>query len=387
VQEPLRIAFFCDAYQPTRSGVAVSVGTTAEELRARGHRVTIYAPRYKGYHCEDPEVERFPAGHWFRAKDFPVAWPLLPRANVFAEARFHRERFDIVHSHSPFTIGTTGVRWARHAGIPTVFTFHTLYHRYLHYVPAPSAWTRSYIVGWVRHYCWLCDHVITPSRAVAQIVGHLQPRTPRSVIPTGIDVARFQNGDGQKVRTKYGIEEIEIVLLYVGRLVKEKNLTFLFRALAPLMKEKDTLVRLLCVGGGPFTETLQALAIQFGIADRVVFTGFVAPEETRHFYAAADVFTFASRTETQGLSIAEAIAAGLPPVVVGAMGAADAVEDGVDGFVVPPREIAFREAVTRLIRDPELRKRMSSSGRAKAHLLSNRHSVDALLELYQSLRR
>src|SRR4028118_687977 len=130
----LNIAFFCDAYKPTRNGVAVSVETTARELRARGHRVMIFAPRYKGYEDHDDNVIRFPAGHWFRARDFPVAWPFLPRASFLAEARFRHEKFDIVHSHSPFTIGTLGARWAHHFDIPLVFTFHTLYHRYLHYV-------------------------------------------------------------------------------------------------------------------------------------------------------------------------------------------------------------------------------------------------------------
>ncbi|HEX8551848.1 MAG TPA: glycosyltransferase [Abditibacteriaceae bacterium] len=386
----MKIAFFCDAYHPTRSGVAVSAGSTAEELRARGHEVTIYAPRYTADRDDNPEREipgvvYFAAGHWYLAKDFPVAWPGLSRANVFAEARFHRERYDLVHSHSPFILGTVGARWAKHAGIPTVFTFHTLYHRYLHYVPAPSAWTRSWIVAWVRHYCWLCNHIIAPSRAVSQIVGALQPRTPRSVIPTGIDVEHFQGGDGAAIRARFGVAEGDTVLLYVGRIVREKNLVFLLRALAPLLKEENSRVHLLMVGGGMFEEEMHAMTAQMGIASRVHCTSFVAPDEVRNYYAAADVFTFASRTETQGLTIAESLAAGVPPVVVGAMGAAESVEDGHTGFVVAPREEAFRAAVKRLIDEPETRKRMSQAAREYAPRLSRAHSTDALVELYESL--
>jgi glycosyltransferase involved in cell wall biosynthesis len=125
----------------------------------------------------------------------------LPRASLFTGAWFRREEFDIVHSHSPFTIGTLGARWARSNGIPLVFTFHTLYHRYLHYVPAPHTWTRSGVVWWVRHYCYLCNHVVAPSRAVSQIVSHLQPRVPCSVLPTGVDIARFATA-GQRDETR-----------------------------------------------------------------------------------------------------------------------------------------------------------------------------------------
>ncbi|HEX8236311.1 MAG TPA: glycosyltransferase [Abditibacteriaceae bacterium] len=388
----MKIAFFCDAYQPTRSGVAVSVDTTAQELRARGHHVTIFAPRYKAHSEIEPDVVRFPAFHWFRARDFPVAYPLLPRASLFAGVRFRREQFDIVHSHSPFTIGVLGARWARSNGIPIVFTFHTLYHRYLHYVPAPHAWTRSYVVWWVRHYCYLCNHVIAPSRPVAQIVARLQPRVPCSVLPTGIDIARFASASSSQrdqTRQRLGIEPDEVVLLYVGRIVLEKNLVFLLRSLAPLLEGKRDApkVRLVLVGGGHALEPMRDLTVQLNIAEKVIFTDFVAPSSTLDYYAAADTFVFASRTETQGVSIAEALAAGLPCVVVGAMGAAEAVTDGVDGIIVPPSEEQFRHAVESLVKDAGLRRSMSQAARCKAPLLSREHCVDELLQLYCSLMR
>jgi 1,2-diacylglycerol 3-alpha-glucosyltransferase len=393
----LNIAFFCDAYIPTRNGVAVSVETTAQQLRARGHHVMIFAPRYKGYQDLDDHVIRFPAGHWFRAKDFPVAWPFLPRASFLAEARFRHEKFDIVHSHSPFTLGTLGARWARRLNIPLVFTFHTLYHRYLHYVPAPHTWTRSSVVWWVHHYCYLCDHIIAPSRPVAQIVQRLRPDAPRSVLPTGIDVERFASGQGDRVRAHCGIEPDEIVLLYVGRIVLEKNLVFLLKSLAPLLRgevpldttnttqDRKPRLRLMLVGGGPDLESLRELSVHLKIAEYTTFTDFVDPAGIPDYYAASDLFVFASRTETQGVSIAEALAAGLPCVVVGAMGAAEAITDGCEGLVVPPREDQFRAAVARLIKDPQLRCKMANAARRKAPQLSHEKRVDALIDLYTSL--
>ena len=389
-QRPLNIAFFCDAYRPTCSGVAVSVETTARELRARGHRVTIYAPRYKNYEEHDPNVIRFPAGHWYLAKDFPVAWPLLPRASLRVGTRFRRAKYDIVHSHSPYTIGTTGARWARRNGIPVVFSFHTLYHHYLHYVPMPSSWTRSYILQALRYYMGLCDHIIAPSRPVMQIAACLRPKLPCSIIPTGIDVEHFANGQGDAFRTQLKIDANEIVLLYVGRIVREKNLEFLLRSLAPLLHEYSIeknlpRVRLVLAGNGMDLDDMQEIARELRIENNVIFTGFIPPENIADLYAAADIFVFASRTETQGISIAEALAAGLPCVVVGAMGAAESVAHGEDGLVVPPREEPFRQAVTQLIEDSQLRQTMSRNARLRSPQLSQSFSADSLLKLYSQL--
>ncbi len=386
----MNIAFFCDAYKPTRNGVAVSVETSAEELRSRGHNVVIFAPRYRGFEDEGRDVVRFHAGHWFRAKDFPVARPALARLNWQAWVRFQREKFDIVHTHSPFTLGCVGTRWASRHNIPTVFTFHTLYHHYLHYVPVPADVLRPYLFWRLRDYCYSVDHIIVPSRPVHKIVQRIRPGVPSTVLPTGIDIARFQSGNRHRVRDKYGIAPHEIVLLYAGRIVLEKNLVFLLKALAPLLQVPQTTltpcVRLMMVGGGPDVEDLQMLCAQLGIAERVIFTDFVEPNQMPNYYAAGDIFTFASRTETQGVSIAEALAAGLPCVVVGVMGAAEALNDGQDGFVVPPRETAFREAVQQIIADPELRQQMSAYARAYIGRLSREHISAQMLDLYERVR-
>jgi glycosyltransferase involved in cell wall biosynthesis len=382
----MNIAFFCDAYKPTRNGVAVSVETTADELRSRGHRVVIFAPRYKGYEDESPDVIRFHAGHWFRAKDFPVAKPTLARLNWQAWVRFQREKFDIVHSHSPFTIGCVGSRWAERHGIPTVFTFHTLYHHYLHYVPVPQDVLRPYLYWRLRTYCYGVDHIIVPSRPVNKIVQKIRPGVPTTVLPTGIDITRFQNGKRERVRQKYNLAPDEVLCLYVGRIVLEKNLVFLIKALRPLLESTSTRTRLMLVGGGPAMDDLKALATQLGIAERVIFTDFIDQSEIADYFAAGDIFTFASRTETQGVSIAEALASGLPAVVVGVMGAAEAVTEGEDGYIVPPLEENFRQAVQKLAEDGNLRHRMSKYAREHSDKVSRQCVVERLLELYEQLQ-
>ena len=382
----MKIAFFCDTYQPTHNGVAVSVSTTANELRARGHRVVIFAPRYKGFQDTDPDVVRFPATPFYRVRDFPVAWPMLPYFSLPAMQRFMNEKFDVVHSHSPFILGTVGARWARYTHRPLVFTFHTLYHRYIHHTPFPPIVARPYTLEKLKNYCALCDHIVAPSHSIERVVLRFRPDVPTSVIPTGVNLSRFEQGNRQDGRTRLGIAPDERVMVYVGRVSIEKNLAFLLRSVAPLLgSSTPQRTRLLIVGDGPATNSLKALAQQLQVASQVIFTGFLDNQSLLDCYAAGDVFVFASRTETQGVCIAEALATGLPCVVVGAMGAGEAIDDGVEGFVVPPHEDRFREATRRLLDNAALRQAMSVAARHKAQTLSLENSVSALLNLYSRL--
>ncbi len=387
----MKIAFFCDAYTPTRNGVAVSAASTAEELRRRGHEVVIFAPNYRGYEDSSETILRFPAMQWFRAKDFALALPILSSPLILPvlsrqEQFFAAQNFDVVHTHSPFTMGTIGARWGRKHGVPVVFTFHTLYHRYLHYAPLPYWYSRPYTIKRVRRHCRFCRHIIAPSHAIARFLRFFQAKAPVSVVPTGVSVQRFANADGAAVRARYDIAPDDLVLLYAGRIVAEKNLDFLLRALAPLLgRANGQRVRLLLVGGGPALRAVQKLAAQLGVSNDVIFTDFVNPNAMPSHFAAGDIFTFASRTETQGVSIAEALAAGLPCVVVGALGAAEAITPDVNGFVVPPREDAFRAAVQKLIQNANLRAQMAAQARENAPDLALEKNVDKLVTIYAGL--
>lgn len=384
----MKIAFFCDTYQPTHNGVAVSVSTTAAELRARGHRVVIFAPRYKGFEDQDPDVVRFPATPFYRVRDFPVAWPILPYFSLPAWRRFLDEKFDVVHSHSPFILGTVGARWARYSRIPLIFTFHTLYHRYIHHTPVPPVVARPYTLEKLKNYTALCDHIVAPSHAIERVVLRFRPDATTSVIPTGVNLAHFEGGNRQDGRARYNIAPEERVLVYVGRVSIEKNLHFLLRSLAPILSDHaQPRTRLLIVGDGPAKKSLSDLALQLRISDQVIFTGFLNDQALLDCYAAGDVFVFASRTETQGVCIAEALAAGLPCVVVGAMGAGEAIEDEVEGFVVPPHEERFCNATRRLLDDTVLYARMKAAARRKARSYSLARSVNALSDLYDRVTR
>ena len=383
----MNIAFFCDAYVPTKNGVSTSARTTAEELRRRGHRVIIFAPRFTDFKDEDPDIVRFAAGHWYKSRDYPVAFPFASRIAPRTAIRFRQEKFDVVHVHSPFVLGGLGAHWAKFHFVPLVWTFHTLYHHYTHYSITPQRASRWYIVWRVRHMLKQCDRVIAPSVAIERIIHKLYAETPTRVLPTGVDTAKFSNGDGARARASLGISPSDRVLVYVGRLAPEKNLGFLLRSLAPLLQSPPGGVRthLLMVGGGPAIETCRDAAQKLGIAELVHLSGFAEGQQLADLYAAGDVFTFASRTETQGLAIAEAMCAGLPPVVVNAMGAPEAVAHERNGLVVPASEPRFREAVQRLLCDNALRARLAAAARATAPEFSHQQRVSELLGLYDEV--
>lgn len=379
----MKIAFFCDAYVPTKNGVATSALTTAQELRSRGHRVIIFAPRFTDYEDDDPDVVRFVAGHWFKARDYPVAFPFLSRIAPRAALLFRQMKFDVVHTHSPFVLGGIGAHWARFHFLPLVWTFHTLYHHYAHYSITSQRTSRSYILWRVRSMLRKCDRVIAPSLAVERVIARLYPPAPTQVLPTGVNLEKFAGGDGARARREWNLAPDETVLLYVGRLAPEKNLAFLLRSVAPLLKNRNA--KLLMVGGGPSLENCRELGRKLGVEGRVVLTDFIDPKNIADYYAAGDIFTFASRTETQGLSIAEALCAGKPCVVVNAMGAAEAIEPEGDGFLVPAQESRFRQAVARLIDEPSLRAQMSRRARQRAPLFAREKRVDELLALYEAV--
>ncbi len=376
----MNIAFFCDTYLPTKNGVVTSAHTTALELRARGHRVVVFAPRFTDHEDDTDDVVRFAAGHWFKAPDYPVTFPFICRIAPLTAMRFRRERFDVVHAHSPFIMGNLGAHWAQFHELPLVWTFHTLYHHYAHYSITSEKQSRWYILWRVKRMLEKSDRVIAPSNAVERVIQKLAPQTSTQVLPTGVDTRKFASGNRDATRAKLGIKPDEVALLYVGRIAPEKNLEFLMRAVAPILTGQKA--KLLMVGGGPDMDAMRSYAARLGIGARVIYTDFIEPEEMPNYFAAADIFTFASRTETQGLSIAEALCAGLPCVVVNAMGAAEAIEPEGDGFLVPHNEARFREAVARLVCEPPLRARFKKRALERAPEFSKERRVGQLLDLY-----
>jgi len=340
-------------------GVSTAVETLRITLRALGHQPLVIAPRMVGA-AIDPEVIRVPAVPAPTYPDFSLPLPVGPALVRRLEAL----ALDVFHVQHPFLLGVTARRVARRQGRPLVFTYHTLYDKYAHYVPLPRPLVASQAVAWSSRFANTADLVIAPSAGLAARLLAQGIRRPIAVVPTGVDLERFWPGDRAEARAALGLPP-DPLLLYVGRLDREKNVGFVLEAFERIAAvHRD--VRLLLVGRGASEPALRARAARLAARARICFLGGVAHDRVVRYYQAADVFVFASTTETQGLAVLEAMAVGLPVVAVRASGIEEAVVDGVSGLLVAEDGEVFADAVLQLLDDPDLRAKLATGAREAA---------------------
>lgn len=377
--DPVRVGMFSDSYLPRISGVVRSVASFVTELRRQGHYAAVFAPGYQGYRDADPDVVRFPSVRAPTVPDFPLAIP-------FARRFLHdlrRRRLTVIHTHSPFLMGTAGRYAARRLRLPLVFTHHTMYPEYVHYMPLVSErLSREVVARYTARYCNRCTLVIAPSQTVKTWLTSLGVRTRIEVLPTaGLEFERLDRLDPSWVRPRYGIPPDAPLIITVGRLAREKRFDVLLDAFARAARGGPA--RLLVVGGGPQESGLRAAAARLGIGGQVAFAGSLEHDRVLDCYAAADLFAFASPTETQGLVVVEAMAAGLPVVAVAAGGVAEVVADGRTGLLADPDPRALAAAIRRMLDDPGLRSRCAEAGREAAQEYAIGEIVARLVDLYR----
>lgn len=372
----LRVGLFTEIYRPVVNGVVASVEALAEGLQRRGHRVYCFAPRMPGQ-AEDGALEvRIPSLP-LPATPYRLTLPLVSRRNLNAVVK----RLSLVHVHSPFVTGWMGARYARRYGMPLVYTYHTQLEAYAHYVPFEPNATRFAASQLTRTFANLADAVIVPTPAMAARLGELGVRVRIEVVPTGIDLAAFGAGRrDESLRVRLGAAGADRLLLYVGRLAKEKNVELLLHA---LVLTRDPSLRLAIAGDGPLRAELESIAGQLGLADRVRFLGSVARADLPDLYASADAFVMPSTTETQGLVQAEALAAGVAVIAAAAPQNRDVL--GAAGILVPPTPEAFGAALDAVVfgGSPE----SAAAARAAATRFSLETQLDRTLALYESLSR
>lgn len=330
----MNIAMFTDSYTPYISGVVRSIQRFTQGLIALGHQVYIFAPDYKKEsmkNCEQDatQIFRFVSVPAPTCPGYALPIPISVRANALIESL----AIDIIHTHSPFLTGQLGARLARKHQIPLLFTHHTLYQKYAHYILAPRKLTQQAITNYLRRYFDHCDHIITPTPLIKDyLTDFYQLKKPITSIPTGIDLSGYKTAEQHWLRNQYNIDHSKRIILFVGRLSPEKNIQMILRAFVILREEVPDL-HLVFVGEGSELSNLKKSAADHSIEDDVTFTGSVNATEAVNCYCAAELFMFSSTTETQGLVLAEAMAGGVPVVAVKATGTNDIVEHGINGFL------------------------------------------------------
>ncbi len=373
----MRIAIFSDSYTPIANGVSVSIETLVEELRSRGHSVHIFTSAYPRFRDKDPNVYRFRSLMTPFANEYPLAFPpFYPMLR-----RFRRHRFDLMHTHTPYTVGFVGLRWAESHYLPLVSTYHTLYEKYAHYVPFFPEWfVRQKISQHTHYYYNRCAQVIAPSEAALQSLEDHAVKRPITVIPTGNPEPRkFSKEEARKI---VGSKAGEKLLLYVRRIAKEKNMPLLFEAGQLIMQERDD-VRFWLVGDGPFRGQCEQLARDLGIGDRVRFVGAIRRDEVDMYYIASDLFIFSSMTETQGLVIGEAMSLGVPAVAVRGGGASAGIREDENGFVVGNHKLEFANIVSKILCNASLLGRLSEGAKRSAKQWTTGDMCDKVVEVYE----
>ena len=378
----MKIALFTNTYLPHVGGVARSVRTLEEACRERGHEVRVVAPEFENA-VPAPEVLRVPAIQNFNGSDFSVR---LPVPNVVRDF-MDRFRPDLIHSHHPFLLGDAALReaWKRH--LPIVFTHHTLYERYTHYVPLDSPALKRAAVQLATEYANLCDQVIAPSASIESLLRERGVRTRIDAIPTGIDTGFFARGDGARFRRHAGIPADRLILGHVGRLAPEKNLRFLADAVSRHLQADPSAVFLVIGDGDAREEMLAVIRRDTGSATRVHAPGKLTGQDLADAYAAMDCFVFASQTETQGLVLAEAMAAGTPVVALDGPGVREIMRDGANGRLLPGDADAssFAAAIGRLLTDAGAIRRCADGARTTANDYDTGRCVSRLLDCYHDL--
>lgn len=378
----MHIAHFTNFYLPVVNGVVRSVESFREALTRLGHNVFVFAQSNGDYEDEAPFIFRYPSLTLPIQVEVPAVIPVSP----FVEQLLPSLKLDVIHTHHPVLLGQAAATKARDMSLPLVFTFHTQYREYTHYFPLPQEAIQEFLKGavqnWLRDFIRKCQHIVIPSESMKEILKRdYRLQDKYTVIPTGIDLEPYQSADGNELRAREGWED-DKVMISTGRLAPEKNWKILLQAAAKVYRDHPDL-RVVLIGEGPEKEALRDLAAELGLVDRVTFTGELRFDEVVTYLKAADLFGFASVTETQGLVTMEAMAAGLPVVAVDASGTRDIVDNGEQGFLVPNDADALAASMKQLVDSPEKMRRFSIQAMEKAKTLDAKKMAGKLIDVYE----
>jgi len=382
----MKILMVSDVYFPRVNGVSTSIQTFRRELAALRHEVDLIAPAYAASYAEDSRTLRVasrvvPLDPEDRMMKVRAIRALLPQ--------LREGRYDLVHVQTPFVAHYLGIEIADALGVPRVETYHTFFEEYLfHYVPAlPKAVLRALSRRFSRKQCNCMNALIVPSSPMRDKLAQYGVRVPMHVIPTGIPMAEFSAGNGDVFRIRHGIEKSRPMLLFVGRVAYEKNIRFLLGALELALAHIPDLL-LTIAGEGPALKSLKKMAVERNLQEHVLFVGYLDRRGALlDCYRAADAFVFASRTETQGLVLLEAMALGVPVISTAVMGTRDIVGAKRGALVPEDNEADFARNIVKLLSDTALRAHLGAEGRAYAAEWNAGALARRLADAYQEVVR
>ena len=374
----MRIGMMADTYKPHVSGVTNYIDLNKRYLEQAGHDVFVFTFGDLEYKDDEPRIIRSP-GLSLQKTGFYLSFQYSRAAKHLLQT------MDIVHVHHPFLSGRLALHYARPLQIPILFTNHTRYDLYAQaYMPLmPEEISEGLLRAYMPSFCDAVDLVVSPSEGMEKVLRGLDVKSPIAVIPNGVELDNYLHAEPLP-RADFGYNSDNILFVYVGRLGPEKNLELLLRAFNGVSQSFDH-VRLLILGDGPAREDLETLVSSLGISDRVRFEGMVPYEGMPSYMAMCDVFVTASVTETFGMSVVEAMGAGLPVLGVDSVGVGDIVSDGETGFLTSEDAIAYAVKMTRLATEHDLRKKMGTAAREESTKYAIVRTVHMMQRQYEHL--
>lgn len=376
-ERKLSIAFFTDTYKPTINGVVTAVDLFATELRQLGHRVFIFGPR----HPKQPREKDYYGLRSFplpAAPDFRVGIPL----SVKVIKQVPDLPIDIVHNHTPGPMGLLGLSLSQAKKVPLVQTYHSLISDYAKfYVPKVLYGIRRFIDWWQYFTYNRCDAITAPTPYIKQYLVQVGIKKQVTVLPTGLNLVEFSQPDMGSIRN-FKLPDDKKIVACVSRMNKEKNLMFLVEMFSVLL-ERNPDTCLLMIGGGPFQKKLERKAAELNIQSSILFTGMCTRTQIAALLKKVDVFTYACRTDTQGIVIMEALAAGKPLVLVDEKVFEPFVDQGCNGYLLGEDHLLFAKVINNIITDPTLQKNMEQH----SLLLSQKYSIQKMTAKLVSIYR
>lgn len=383
----MRIGLFTDSYPPYINGVSTSVAMLKKALEKQGHTVYVVTVSSHALKYEYDEKE-----HILKIPGIPVGIYDYRLSRIYPVSMINKMRnwkLDVIHSHTEFGIGILARLFAKQFNIPLVHTYHTLYEDYTHYITHGyfDKSSKKIVEYLTKFYCdKTANELIVPTNKIYKLFKEKYEFTKNiHIIPTGIEVERFfvenvNKKDVEFLRKKLDIKRKDFVILFVGRLAEEKNIEFLINAEKKLL-EVNPNIRLLIVGDGPDKEKYEKMAESLELGDRVIFNGKAAWEEVPIYYQVADLFATASKSETQGLTVIEAMASGTTPLCIKDDSFMGTITDELNGRIFETEE-QYINQVLELASNQSLKSRYDTQARIQAEHCSSRTYATSVLEVY-----
>jgi 1,2-diacylglycerol 3-alpha-glucosyltransferase len=378
----MNIAFFTDTYLPQINGVVTSIEIFRQSLEREGHCVYIFCPQTElGQKKEDPDyVFRFKSAKLFFQPEYRLSWPFSRALN-----KFKKLNIDIIHSHTPFTMGMLAVFLANKYKKPLVHTYHTLFMEYVHYLPVPGDYAKNFVMWASKSFCNKNQLVIVPSKHILKELTDYKVVSPINIIPTGIPLTNYDDIFTDKILQEYTLAPDKCdYLISISRIAKEKNINFLLEAFAIIKKQRQN-CKFILVGDGPEREAVEKKARELKIFEDIIMTGYIERKNIFPLLKIAKIFIFASKTETQGLVLLEAMSMKVPCIAVNSMGVSDILEDNIGGFLVNDSIVEFAQKVDFLLDEKELFLQKKEEAYQKSIYMSAERMTSKLLKSYSLL--